>query len=101
MLGICGLCQNEADLQHSHLIPNFFDRRLRLDSGTIFMRGPDPNRRVQSTPKMYLLCRPCEGLFSDAAGEFAETLYHPTLAGGLFEIVWTRGLARFVASLAW
>jgi hypothetical protein len=101
MLGVCALCQNEADLQHSHLVSNFFDRRLRLDSGTPFMRGADANRRVQSGPKMYLLCRPCEGLFSDVEDDFARTVYHPTLDGGRFDIVWTRGLARFVASLTW
>jgi hypothetical protein len=101
MFGICGLCLNEADLQHSHIVSNFFDRRLRLDSGTPFMRGTDPNRRVQSGPKRYLLCRSCEGVFSAAEDEFAQTVYHPTLDGGRFEIVWTRGLARFVASLTW
>jgi hypothetical protein len=101
MLGICGLCAKQADLQNSHLVPNFFDRRLRSDSGTPFMRGSDPNRRVQSGPKIHLLCSQCEGLFSAAEDEFARTVYYPTLDGQAFEIVWTRGLARFVASLTW
>lgn len=47
------------------------------------------------------MCHPCEVLFSVVEDEFAQTFYHPTLDGGRFEIVWTRGLARFVASLTW
>jgi hypothetical protein len=101
MFGACGLCGNEADLQHSHIVPAFFDRRLRDDAGTPFMRGANPNQRVQSGPKMYLLCSACEVRFSKAEAEFAETVYHPTLDGQFFEIVWTRGLAYFVASLSW
>lgn len=101
MFGTCGLCGSEATLQHSHLVPAFFDRRLRADAGTPFMRGANPNQRVQSGPKMYLLCSTCEGRFSKAEAEFAETVYHPTLDGLFFEIVWTRGLTLFVTSLSW
>jgi hypothetical protein len=101
MFGPCALCGVPADLQNSHIVPAFFDRRLRADAGTPFMRGANPNQRVQSGPKMYLLCSACEGRFSKAEAEFAETVYHPTLDGQFFEMVCTRGLASFVASLSW
>src|ERR1700683_1368534 len=101
MFGTCGLCGNASALKLSHIVPAFFDRRLRADSGTPFMRGSDPNRRVQSGPKMHLLCAPCEVAFSKSETEFAQTFYHPTLDGEMLEIVWTRGLAHFVASLTW
>jgi|GEM_PF-5238036 hypothetical protein len=101
MFGPCGLCGNQTDLRHGHIVPDFFDRRLRADAGTPFMRGSDPNRRIQSGPKMWLLCGACEDVFSDAESEFAKTVYHPTLDGQAFEIVWTRSLARFVVSITW
>ncbi len=101
MFGLCGLCANQTDLRHSHIVPDFFDRRLRADAGTPFMRGSDPNRRIQSGPKMWLLCGACEGRFSDVESEFAKTVYHPILDGHAFEIVWTRSLAQFVVSITW
>lgn len=101
MFGTCELCGTQTDLRHSHVVSEFFERRLKADAGTPFMRGSDPNRRTQSGPKMWLLCGSCEDRFSDAESEFANRFYHPTLNGQAMEVVWTRGLARFMASITW
>jgi hypothetical protein len=101
MFGTCALCEREADLRLSHLVPEFFERRLKADSGTPFFRGANPNLRSQSGPKMWLLCDDCELRFSDDESEFARDFYHPTRDGQMIEIVWTRGLARFMVSITW
>ena len=88
MFGACVLCEREADLRRSHIVPEFFERRLKEDSGTPFFRGIEANQRTQSGPKLFLLCDECERRFSDAETEFAKTFYHPTRDGGHFEIVW-------------
>src|ERR1700722_399075 len=100
-VGPCGLCSNARPLRRSHLVSEFIERRLKLDAGTPFLRTANPNQRVQGGPRKRLLCGDCEDRFSAAEDEFAREFYHPTLDGNRLEIVWTRGLARFLASITW
>jgi len=55
--GQCRLCQADADLQLSHILPAFVFRWLRESAGGNPIRNTStPNLRVQDGLKRYWLC---------------------------------------------
>jgi hypothetical protein len=64
MPSVCALCKNNADLQNSHIIPEFFyklvydkkPKRFRIMSAN----PAEPDRFEQKGLREYLLCRDCE-----------------------------------------
>lgn len=77
MQDTCRLCESNAQLQLSHIIPRFvFDWLKRTSLGAI--RCTDtPNRRVQDGEKQYLLCHDCEQRFSSWEQSFAKEVFTP------------------------
>lgn len=64
MSGICALCQRQADLCESHIIPEFaykpiYDEKHRMIAFSPQM--PDERRYEQKGPRCPLLCSSCEG----------------------------------------
>lgn len=100
--GQCRLCQDEAELQLSHILPAFTFRWLRETSGGGHIRlGSSPNHRVQDGPKRYWLCASCEGIFNRSETTFAGQLFHPygSAPGGRF--IYRKWLLHFCASVSW
>ncbi len=65
--GVCRLCGNTGELQHSHLLPRGLYAQLRADGP----QNPNPwiigdGRMMQSSDQVWahLLCRPCEQRFN-------------------------------------
>jgi hypothetical protein len=75
---------------------------LKETSATGFIRGvEDPKKRLQDLPRLPLLCKDCELLFSKLESYFASRIYYPILNDKKKEIVYDEILCRFVISLSW
>jgi hypothetical protein len=100
--GQCRLCEAEAELQLSHVIPAFAFRWLRESSGQSHLRtNREPNQRVQDGVKSYWLCSKCEQIFSRSETAFANRLFHPYLADPAKPYHYSQWLLHFCASLSW
>jgi len=100
--GQCRLCNAEADLQLSHILPAFAFRWLRESSGSGHIRlGVSPNQRVQDGPKRHWLCASCEGLLSRSETAFAERLFYPYIRGESSRFVYGEWLLHFCVSVSW
>jgi hypothetical protein len=98
----CLLCGGPPPLVDGHLIPDFAVRRLKKDGPSGFLRGENPNRRIQDGVKEPLLCPDCDGRrFSDAETSFANRIFHPFLDDRAHEFDCTEADRYFVASLTW
>lgn len=61
-LGNCALCQNEANLCESHIIPESFYAKLYRQGRMLGITGIGNNKKavVQKGLRDYLLCQECE-----------------------------------------
>lgn len=99
---LCRLCNAEATLQHSHILPAFVFRWMRESSGGGYLRlGMTPNRRVQDGLKRYWLCVDCEELFSRAETDFANKVFYPYTSDNSSRIIYGDWLLRFCVSVSW
>lgn len=104
VVGICALCEKEAVLEGSHIIPKFVFKYLIKDSHTGRLRTlEEPNRPQQDGLKMNLLCGECEDLFSTNETHFSRSIFHPYKEDKLefplkYEGDW---LNHFVTSVHW
>jgi len=99
---LCRLCNTEATLQHSHILPAFVFRWMRESSGGGYLRnGMTPNRRVQDGLKRYWLCVGCEELFSRAETDFANKIFYPYPSDSSSRIIYGEWLLRFCVSISW
>ena len=98
----CLLCQNEAELQLSHILPAFVFRWLRESSGGGHLRlGMEPNKRVQDGLKRYWLCESCEGKLNLSEMVFATKLFYPYLKASGEQYRYSHWLMHFCTSLSW
>jgi len=98
----CRLCNAQAHLQLSHVLPAFTYRWLRESSGNGHLRtSAEPNQRVQDGLKRYWLCATCEGLFSKSETAFAGQLFHPYLSASGESFRYSRWLLHFCTSVSW
>lgn len=98
----CRLCQLQAELQHSHILPAFAFRWLRESAGNGHIRlGSEPNQRVQDGLKCYWLCTSCEGLLSRSETAFATNLFHPYMEASGKQFPYSSWLIHFCTSLSW
>jgi len=101
-IGICKLCDEEGELQHSHVIPAFAYRWLRETSGTGHIRlGAEPNRRIQDGKKLYWLCANCELRLGKSETAFAKNLFHPFSSGKEARFIYGPWLMQFCVSVSW
>lgn len=100
--GICRLCEKQATLRLSHIIPAFVFRWLRETSGTGHIRfAHDPNVRVQDGIKRYWLCDSCEGRLNSSETDFANKLFYPYLNNSGSRIRYSEWLMHLCTSLSW
>lgn len=72
----CALCEKNAELLMSHVIPNFAIDWLRQQGGNL-RSSQLPNKRVQDGEKLPLLCSDCEQMLSGWEKMFYESLFIP------------------------
>lgn len=100
--GACRLCERDAELQLSHILPAFTYRWLRESSGNGHIRSSnEPNLRVQDGLKFYWLCSTCEQLFSKSETAFSGRLFHPYIQDGGRIYPYTTWLLSFCVSVSW
>ncbi len=66
--GVCKLCENEAMLCQSHIIPEMCYRPFYDDKSRALLVDPydiETPGKIQSGLKEYMLCENCEGLLND------------------------------------
>ncbi len=74
--GKCRLCNADAFLCQSHLIPRFIYREFVKSSPTGYMRKSDNiNKRVQDGIKAHWLCHKCERSLSQWEKAFSEKIH--------------------------
>ncbi|MFA5364602.1 MAG: hypothetical protein WC325_05405 [Candidatus Bathyarchaeia archaeon] len=100
--GKCALCNKNATLRTSHIIPRFVSVWLKQTSATGFLRGvKNPEKRIQDLPKLPLLCEDCEQIFSKLESYFARKVFYPVLNEQKKEIIYDESLLLFIISLSW
>jgi hypothetical protein len=100
--GKCGLCDQNKQLQQSHLIPAFAIRWLKKSSATGFIRAsPHINKRSQDGLKEYLLCLDCESLFSRWETVVANQIFHPLVRRQAHVFKYEPWLLKFATSVSW
>lgn len=101
-LNTCRLCQKQAELQNSHILPAFAFRWLKESAGNGHIRfGENINQRVQDGMKRYWLCTTCEGILNRSETAFANNLFYPYLEKSGNHFHYSRWLLHFCASLSW
>src|SRR5438876_116721 len=69
MLGICALCKLNADLQYSHILPEFFYKQIydpppKKGFHVVSAVPSDRDEFMQKGLREHLLCTKCEGILS-------------------------------------
>lgn len=101
-IGRCKLCEEERELQLSHILPAFVFRWQRESSGNGHIRlGMKPNKRVQDGLKRYWLCLECEGRLNKSETAFAAALFHPFTSNTTERVSYSHWLIEFAVSLSW
>lgn len=100
MEGQCRLCNKNAELQLSHVLPAFAFRWQKKSGGHI-RHSTSINQRVQDGAKEYWRCRTCETQFSSWETKFSSAIFHPTNSDGLPSIRYGEWLLRFCTSVSW
>ncbi|TGK71456.1 hypothetical protein EHQ27_05405 [Leptospira wolffii] len=111
-MAVCKLCKIDKDLIDSHIIPHFVIEWLRKTSPTGYMRDViNPNKRIQDSVKLKLLCRDCEVLLSKDEKKFSEIIFRPyvdtelsekgSATGVIKEFKYDQWLLRFIISVHW
>jgi len=99
--GRCRLCEQEAELAESHIIPSFVYKWLRESSVTGHFRfGETVNKRVQDGYKTYLLCYDCEKRFGAWENAFAQNIFMPLHEDKIMSS-YGSWLLKFCASISW
>lgn len=102
MKGVCRLCEREAELEESHVIPSFVYKWLKDSSGTGFLRfGIEPDKRAQDGYKLFWLCGDCEDRLNTWETEFANRVFHPFNKGASAKVPYGSWLLKFCVSVSW
>ena len=99
---ICFLCKQKKELKLSHIIPNFVGNWIKETSATGLLRGViNPNKRLQDSPKIKLLCGDCEQIISKYESYFANKIFYPFFQDDIEDFEYDDNLIKFIISLAW
>lgn len=101
MKGKCKLCQKQADLQASHIIPKFAYRWMKETGGPYMRTAKNPNKREQDGKRLPLLCQSCEGKFSKLETYFSKTIFYPFSEEKQNWFEYDERLLRFSLSVLW
>jgi hypothetical protein len=99
MVGLCQLCQKEADLQYGHTFPRFTVKWLKKTSATGFLRTTVSSEREQDSEREYMMCAACEQILSKDEKLFAEQIFIPYHERGEKVFEYGPWLRRFLAGL--
>lgn len=100
--GTCHLCRSFGSLRQSHILPAFVARWLKKTSATgVLRRGSMPNRPVQDTLKIPLLCDDCERRFCKWETEFYQRVFLPWHSRKPASGSYGPWLHQFLVSLVW
>src|ERR1017187_10349018 len=99
MVGVCELCQKQANLLQSHVLPAFVFKRLK-NAGHI-RHSQTPNRRAQDGFKKEWLCRECEDLFNSFETPFATQIFHPYDLDRAIRVRYSEWMLKFCVSVSW
>jgi hypothetical protein len=106
----CRLCLEQAELCDSHIVPEFFFKRLYDDKHRFFGVSGNPGERIRVSQKGMrenLLCKKCEGQFSKYETYGSSVLYgEPFSVENLGAIISVGGIEYhrfklFLLSLLW
>lgn len=101
MNGRCALCNKEADLKESHVIPKFVFNWLKETGGALREQN-SPNVRVQDGLKLQLLCCECEELFSEWEKQFSENIFLPFHQDkNIVALAYKDWALKFAVSISW
>jgi len=101
-MSLCKLCLKNKPLRNSHIFPQFITDWIRNTSVTGKMRSSvSPNKRVQDTKKVELLCGDCEMIFSEFEKYFSETIFKPVIDSYNPVLNYNHKLLKFAVSLSW
>ena len=96
------MCKKKESIKNSHIMPDFITRWLRDTSVTQRMRSSlIPNKRIQDTSKVSLLCKECEGLFGKFETYFSEIIFKPVIDSDTPVLNYDARLLKFGVSLVW
>jgi hypothetical protein len=102
MVGVCRLCDREAVLEESHVIPSFVYKWLKDSSWTGVLRcGLQPNKRVQDGYKFFWLCGMCEDRLSTWETTFATLVFYPFNKEETDTVSYEAWLLKFCTSISW
>ncbi len=97
----CRLCDCDARLLKSHILPKFVYRDLLKDSVTGHMRfSGEPNRRAQDGETRRWLCEACEARFSAWERDFCNEIMHPANRDET-RLTYSSSLLKFCVSVSW
>lgn len=99
MQGQCKLCQQQSELQLSHIVPAFVFKWLKKDGHIRHAENID--RRVQGGDKGYLLCATCEQRLNLWETQFSNKIFHPINADETLSIRYDKWLLKFCVSISW
>lgn len=98
----CALCDNEAELRESHIIPRFASEWIKQTSITNGLRhSENVNKRRQDGLKKKLLCQECEQRFGKREKIFAEKIFRPFLNEKVNSFEYSDWLNYFISSVNW
>lgn len=101
MLGLCRLCQKQAELQLGHIFPRFAVKWLKQTSATGFLRNTGSFERKQDSERQYLMCADCEQILSKDEKSFCERIFIPYQQRKETAFEYGPWLGRFLAGLHW
>jgi hypothetical protein len=97
----CKLCQQEKELQVSHIIPKFVYKWMK-ESGTGRLRhGRTFNIPTQDGIKTKLLCKECENELGKREKWFRENIFDGFLKRNEEELINSSELKYFAVSILW
>ena len=97
----CALCGKKTKLEMSHIVPKMVIRELKKGAAGKIRNTRDPNKTVQDSEKVELLCSECEDLFSKKETWFANNIFYPYLKKEKEEFSYNEKLTYFIVSVSW
>lgn len=79
MKGRCAVCEQDKELENSHIIPKFVFRWMKRTGSSKIRQLTSVNKSREDGPTIKLLCGTCEDMFSSFEDYFARNFFHPII----------------------
>lgn len=102
--GICRLCEQERQLEVSHILPRFVVKWQRDTAVSAIREVERPNVRTQDGTKLPFLCSDCEDRFESYETPFAASVFHRVhqpLEALPTQVSYGRFGLKFAVSVSW